>query len=259
MDLIGREDDLLGVLEGAEKVCNEGRRKLIIPERSSSMKKTRLINNLPLFLLVFSPLLCGADLSTYRGFQFGMGLNAAVKHSGMDISEVTLIHERPARIQELTWKPERFSGASRDTDPVEQVLFSFYNGQLLRIVVDYNHEKTEGLSVQDIIEAISATYCTAFRPVLEAFLPSASFIEGVRVVARWEDGDYSLDLVQSPYGSRFGLIALSKRLDGLAQAAIATGIHLDEQEAPRRQEAAEQNAQNKLDTTRLVNKPHFLP
>jgi hypothetical protein len=93
------------------------------------MKKARPINRLPLLLLVFSPLLCGTDLSTYRGFRFGMGLNAVVKHSGMDISEVKVIHERPARIQELTWNPERFSGASRDTDPVEQVLFGFYNGQ----------------------------------------------------------------------------------------------------------------------------------
>jgi hypothetical protein len=223
------------------------------------MKKACPINRLPLLLLVFSPLLCGSDLSTYRGFQFGMGLNAAVKHSGMEISEVISTHERPARIQELTWRPERFSGASRDTDPVEQVLLSFYDGQLCRMVVDYDRQKTEGLSVQDIIEAVSATYGTASRPLVETLLPSVSLSEGLKVVARWENADYSVDLVQSPYGSKFGLIALSKRLDGLAQAAIATAIHMDEQEAPQRQKVAEQNAQNKLDTTRLVNKPRFRP
>jgi hypothetical protein len=48
------------------------------------MKRVRSINKLPLLLLVFSPLLSGADLSTYRGFQFGMSLDAAVKHSGMN-------------------------------------------------------------------------------------------------------------------------------------------------------------------------------
>jgi hypothetical protein len=85
---------------------------------------------------------------TYRGFQFGVSLSAAVKHSGMDVSEVTVIHERPARIQELSWRPVRFS--SSDTAPVEQVLFSFYNGQLFRMVVDYDNQKTEGLSVHDI-------------------------------------------------------------------------------------------------------------
>ena len=223
------------------------------------MKKARPINRLPLLLLVFSPLLCGADLSTYRGFQFGMGLNAAVNHSGMDISEVTVIHERPARIQELTWNPERFSGASGDTDPVQQVLFSFYNGQLFRMAVDYDGQKTAGLSIHDIIEAMPARYGVATYPAVETLLPSAAFSEGVRVVARWEDADYSLNLVQAPYGSKFGLIAFSKRLDGLAQAAIATGMHLDEQEAPQRQKMEEQNAQTKLDETRLVNKPHFRP
>lgn len=221
------------------------------------MKNARPINKLPWLLLLFSPLLCGADLSTYRGFQFGMGLNAAVKHSGMDVSEVTTIHQRPARIQELSWQPVRFS--SSDTDPVEQVLFSFYNGQLFRVVVDYDSQKTEGLSVHDLVEAMSTRYGTATRPAIETLLPSAAFSEGVTVVARWEDADYSFNLVQSPYGLKFGLIAFSKRLDGLAQAAIATGTHLDEQEAPHRQQVEAQNAQSTLDKTRLANKPRFRP
>lgn len=110
-----------------------------------------------------------------------------------------------------------------------------------------------------MIEVISARYGTAMRPSVETSLASASFSEGVRVVARWEDADYSLNLMQSPYGLKFGLIAFSKRLDGLAQAAIAAGIRLDEQEAPQRLKAEEQSAQSKLDKTRLVNRPHFRP
>ncbi len=81
------------------------------------MIRARSMNKLPFLLLLFSPLLSGADLSTYRGFEFGMSLNAAVKHSGMDVSEVTTSHQRPARIEELAWNPERFSGASRDIRP----------------------------------------------------------------------------------------------------------------------------------------------
>jgi hypothetical protein len=225
------------------------------------MKKARIIHKLPLLLLLFSPLLrgAGADLSTYRGFQFGMSLNEAVKHSGMDRSEVTTIHERPARIEELAWNPGRFSSVSRDTDPVQHVLFSFYNGQLSRMVIDYDTDKTNGLSSDDIIEAVSTSYGAALRPPTETLLPSASFSEGVKVMARWEDADYSINLVQSPYGLRFGLIAFSKRLDSLAQASIASGVQLDEQEAPQRQKLKEQNAQNKLDKTRLVNKPRFRP
>src|ERR1700750_2579582 len=94
-------------------------------ERNTTMKKFRSINKLPLLALLCSPLLAGADLSMYRGFQFGMSLNKAVKHSGMDMSEVTTVHERPARIQELKWQPVRFS--PNYTDPVHEVLLRFYN------------------------------------------------------------------------------------------------------------------------------------
>lgn len=73
------------------------------------MISARPIDKLALFFLLFPPLLLGVDLSTYRGFQFGMSLSAAVKHSGTDMSEVATIHQRPARIEELAWNPERCS------------------------------------------------------------------------------------------------------------------------------------------------------
>ncbi len=221
------------------------------------MKVNQAINTLPLFLLLFPHWLFGADLSTYRGFQLGMSVAAAVKHSGMNESEVTIIHERPARIEELSWRPSRF--LLGDTDPVKQVLFTFYKGQLSRMVVDYDDRKTEGMSVQDIIDGVSTRYGTATRPVLDIVFPSDSFSGGVTVVARWEDRDYSLSLVQSPYGSNFGLIALSKRLDGLAQASIATGIQMEQQESPQRKKSDEHNAQLQLDKARLLNRPSFRP
>ena len=170
-----------------------------------------------------------------------MSLNAAVKHSGMDASEVTVIHERPARIQELSWRPARFS--SSDTDPVEQVVFSFYEGQLFRMVIDYDSQKTNGLNVEDIVEAVSAQYGTATRPPVKTVLPSDSFSEGVTIMAVWGDADYSFTLVESPYASKFALIALSKRLDGLAETAIATATQMDVQEAPQRQKVQEQRRQ----------------
>jgi hypothetical protein len=221
------------------------------------MKSVLPIHSLPLLALLASPLLLGADLSTYRGFQLGMSLNAAAKHSGMEASEVTVIHERPARIQELSWRPARFS--SNDTDPVEQVVLSFYEGQLFRMVADYDSRKTNGLSSEDIIGAVSAQYGTATRPPVKTVLPSDSFSEGVTIMAVWGDADYSFTLVQSPYGSKFALIALSKRLDGLARTAIAAAIQMDAQEAPQRQKLQEQDAKAALQKTRLVNQGHFRP
>jgi hypothetical protein len=219
------------------------------------MLRTRRIDTLALFLLLFPSLLLGADLSSYRGFRFGMSLSATVKQSGMSMASVTTIHQRPARIQELVWNP----AASGDLDPVQQVIFSFYNGSLFRMVVDYDSRKTEGLRVEDLVETLSSRYGAATRPAEETLLPSASFSGGMTVLAQWEDSDYVINLVQSPYGSRFGVIASSKHLDSLAQAAIATGIDLNEQEAPQREKLEEQNVQMKLDKIRLVNKPNFRP
>jgi hypothetical protein len=226
-------------------------------KEKTPMKRAWSIKGPYLLALFLIPSLSAADLSTYRGFQFGMNLNSAAKHSGMDVSEATVIHERPARIQELNWRPSRFS--SGGTDPVEQVLFSFYNGQLFRMVIDYDSERTEGLTAEDVIKAVSAVYGTAVRPVAGTTLPSASFSEGVTVIARWDSAEYSFNLAQSPYGSGFELIAFSKPLDGLAQAAMTTGTRLDEQEAPQRLKDKEQNAQGELDKARLANKAHFRP
>jgi hypothetical protein len=223
------------------------------------MKRVRSINKLPLLLLLFSPLLCGADLSTYRGFQFGMTLDAAVKHSGMDMSEVTTIHRHPARIQELAWNPERFSSISQDTDPVQQVLFSFYNGELFRMVVDYDTEKTSGLTSEDFIEALSKKYGTPTRPGVTLVLPAEFSEDTVQVVARWENADNLFSLLQLPSGSSFRLVLISKRLNALADNAVAEGVRLDAEEAPGLLMLKEQNATADLNRDRLANKAHFRP
>lgn len=221
------------------------------------MLKVSSIGKILLFVLVVSPLLCGADLSTYRGFQLGMTLNAAVKRSGMDTSEVTTIHQRPARIQELTWNPERFSPS--DTDPVQQVLFSFYNGQLFRMVVDYDAEKIKGLTSEDIVAAVSAKYGAPTKPAVTFVLPAEFPEDTLQVVARWEDAENSFSLIQLPYGSNFQLVVVSKRLSTLTDAALAEGVRLDAQEAPAIQQRQEQSDKADLSKDRLLNKTHFRP
>jgi hypothetical protein len=228
-------------------------------EKELSMKSIRIVRRSLLFLLTCGPALLGADLSTYRGFQLGMGLNAVVKHSGMDLSEVTIIQERPARMQELSWHPDRFFRTSGDSDPVEKVVFSFHQGQLFRMIVDYDADKTTGLTVEDFINGISARYGLATKPSGTVALKSYSSDDMVPVIARWEDTQYSWNLVQIPYASSFKLLIFSKSLNALAETAVADGVRLEEQEAPQRQKAQEQKAQNQLDKARLVNKERFRP
>jgi hypothetical protein len=206
--------------------------------------------------------LCAGDLSRYREFQLGMNLPAVVKLAGMSSSGASVIHQRPELIQELAWQPGRSPGSSPDADPVERILFSFYNGELFRMVVTYDRYKTEGLTAEDMVEAISANYGAATRPAAEIIFPSI-YHESVKVIARWEDSRYSLNLVRSSYQPSFGMVVFSQQLDALAQAAILEAIRRDKLEAPQREAELQrkQEEENRVqqEKARLVNKAIFRP
>jgi len=210
---------------------------------------------------VLSVSLLGAeDLSRYREFQLGMDLTAAIKQAKTEPPEAKLIHQRPAVIQELAWQPQRLIGPSAGTDPVSEVIFGFYNGELFRIVVNYDRYKTEGLTVEDMIESISANYGPATRPAAEI---SFGYADHANILARWEDSQYSVNLVRSSYGLSFAMVVFSKRLDAVAQAAITDAIRIEKEEAPQReierQKKQDEETRVAHDKARLVNKPTFRP
>ena len=211
---------------------------------------------------LLTPLVLAGDLSSYRAFQLGMNLHAVEKQTEMKPSEAKTIHQRPAVIQELEWRPRRFPGPAPESDPVKDILFTFYNGQLFRIIVNYDRYKTEGMTAEDMINAISATYGLAARSTEEILFPSA-YSEKVKVIARWEDAEYSLNLVRPPYQPSFALFAYSKQLDTLAQAAVIEARRMDEQEAPQREADLQkkQGEDNRVqqENARLANKPGFRP
>src|SRR5690348_2360997 len=86
-------------------------------------------------LLMAAPLLRAQDLSKYRHFTLGMSLTTVLKHTDQKVTDLKVIHVRPAMIQELEWWPPNVPGASFQPDPVKQMLFSFYNGELYKISV----------------------------------------------------------------------------------------------------------------------------
>ena len=147
-----------------------------------------------------------------------------------------MIHQRPALIQELTWQSPFSLSSSLPADPVLNLRFSFYNGQLFRIVVNYDRKESNGLTGEDMVEALSATYGTATTPAAEiTFSLSGAYGDNQLVIARWEDPQYSFNLFRSSSRPTFGIFAYSKRLDALAQAASVEAIRLDKQEAPQRE------------------------
>ena len=211
------------------------------------------------------PMIHAQDLSSYRGFQLGMSLSAAAKQAEINPSEAKVIYQRPAVIQELEWQPQSSSSSSAQADPVEEVLFSFYNGQLYRIVVNYDERRTVGLTDEDLIEAISAKYGRPTAPVAQIISssPSQAYSDSEKVLARWEDSQYSFNLFRFSYGSVPGMLVFSKRLDALAQVAIIEAIRLNKQEAPQReidrQKQQDDEKRAAGQKARPVNKANFRP
>jgi hypothetical protein len=212
-----------------------------------------------------APLIHTQGLSRYREFQLGMTLPAVAKQAGMETSDAKVIHQRPAMIEELKWEPQpSLADSSLQTDPVREILFSFYNGKLFQMVVEYDRYRTEAMTDKDMIEAISAMYGTATRPVAEiTFSTSQVYNDSEKVVARWDDSEYSFNLFRSTYQPTFGMVIFSKPLDVLARAAIQEAIRLDEQGAPQREIARQkkQDEENRAgqEKARIVNKADFRP
>ncbi len=212
-----------------------------------------------------APAMGAPDLSRYRGFQFGERLPAVAKQAGLDVSEAKLIHARPGVIQELEWPIWLSSGSSPQTDPVRTILFSFYNGELFRILVSYDRAETKGLTTEDMTEAISAKYGTATKPanIEIAFSSTQVYNDSEAIIARWEDPQYSFNLFRSSFQPTFGMIAFSKRLDALARTATAEAIRLDAVEAPQReiqrQHQEDEKNRESLEKARQANQLNFRP
>ena len=211
--------------------------------------------------LVGTSMLSAADLSSYRGLKLGMSLAAASKLAGSRPADARIVQKRPAMIQEMNWEL-RTAQANPKPDPVKDGLLSFYNGELFRIIVTYDRYKVEGMSADDMIRAISASYGPATMPTAEIAYHS-NYSEVAPVLARWEDSEYSYDLVRTGDRSSFALILYSKRLEALALKSIVEAARLDADEAPQReldkQKKRDDDDRLALDKARAVNQPNFRP
>ncbi len=203
--------------------------------------------------------------SRYRDFQLGGDLPSISALTGVAVSEAKTIHLRPVMMQELQWLRPYSVSATTPADPVKQIVFSFYNDQLSKMVVDYDRDRTAGMTDADLIDAISAEYGPQLKTGVKTGRGLASQVEeeSGTAVARWGDADYSVVLYRSSYASGFRIIVASPRLDGLARTADAQAIRLDEREAPRRELARlkteSEAARAFQEKTRLANKAAFRP
>src|SRR5215216_904832 len=111
-------------------------------------------------LILYGSSAMAQDFGRYREFELGSAVAAVSTVTGVAGSELKAIHQRPAVIQELTWRPRysAYRAAAPDTDSVDRMVFDFYDDRLFRVTVDYDRKQTEGLTDADMIEAIAQVY-----------------------------------------------------------------------------------------------------
>jgi hypothetical protein len=211
-------------------------------------------------LLLATPLLRGQDLSKYRHFTFGMSLTRVLERTDQKMADVKDIHGRPALIQELTWWPPNLPGTSFRSDTVEQILFSFYNAELYKISATYDRTSTEGLTAEDMVKSISAKYGPPTNIALEVNSATNEQYEmRQKLVASWEDSQYSFRLVRSSFSGGFELVIYSKRLNAEAEVALAEAVKLEKQEEPQREAERQKKDADDLEVTRQNNHKSFRP
>ena len=209
----------------------------------------------------------GQDRARYREFQLGSDLASVSSLTGVAATEARTIHQRPAMMQELEWRRPYFVSGSMtpQDDPVRQIVFSFYDGQLSKIVVEYDRDRTAGMTDSDMIDAISTAYGSTSKPAVTTARTVAAQVDekSGTPVARWGDADYSVVLYRSSYASGFQIVVTSRRLDALARTAEAKAILLDEREAPQREIARQRKeveaTRASQEKARLANKAAFRP
>lgn len=220
---------------------------------------------------LFSQALHGQDGARYREFQLGSNLPSVSALTSVAATEAKTIHQRPALLQELEWRRPYFVSGSTtpQDDPVKQIAFSFYDDQLSKIVVEYDRDRTAGMTDADMIDAISTAYGSVVKPSAKTApakpRSAASDLEekSGTPVARWGGADYSVVLYRSSYAQGFQLVVASPKLDALARTADAQAIRLDEREAPQREIARQKKeveaARATQEKARLANKAVFRP
>lgn len=223
------------------------------------MKTMRaLAITLAVFLL--TPAIFAQDLSKYRDFSLGMHLADVAKRVDKTPTDASVVQQSPALIQELAWWPVQSYEPSAPSQSVQYILFSFYNGELYKIAVTYDTTSTKDLTVSDMIDAISAKYGVANRPVAKAIPPDIpEYGNKAETIASWEGAQYSLTLFRSSASNEFQLVMFSKQMNGQAEAAIAAAATQAVKDAPQMEIARAKQEAEEAETNRQANLKAFRP
>lgn len=248
--------------------CSRAIQKMIpvgFHPRFQSPLRARAVAALPVLCLLLATTGLNAaagDLARYRQFQFGSDVQSVAKLINKAPTDAATLHARPSLIQQLEWRPQAL-GPSDKTEAVKEVLFTFFEDQLFRVEVSYDHYETEGLTNQDVVAAISDEYGVATTGEPRSPKAADAYGDSGTLIAEWKDATHVFQLLRFDYGPTYKLIGTNSQVEELAGAAITESERLDVEEAPQREAArlardakAERTAS---EASRAVNKPKFRP
>ncbi len=225
--------------------------------------KIQTTRTLPLGLLVLllvAPALRAQDLSKYRGFSFGMTPAAVMKQTDMKMADLRTLHSQPALIQELTWWLPMLPGTSYQADSVREILFTFCDGQLYKMSATYDRSAIEGLTAEDLVQSIASKYGPPVKPVTE-ITPSKAAPQGPdeKVIAHWEETQYSYSLNRTYLANGFTLVMYSLQANAAANEAIAKAVTLEVQQGPQKEADRQKKEDADLAAVRVKNLQSFQP
>lgn len=229
------------------------------------MINVRVLAVAPVALALCAFTVSAQELSRYRDYTLESTVATVVAASGARASDTTTAHERPAVIQELVWRAPYVRAEDGDADSVRDIVFSFVDDQLYRVKVTYERDRMEGLTKEDVVTSVSATY--GMPPLLrgkpvDSTRESDDYVDNM-MVAQWEDQASLLTLTRGTYLPQYQLTLTSKALDAHASTAIAEAVRLDAEERPQREldarAKAVTDAREAAKKARVVNKAVFKP
>jgi hypothetical protein len=228
------------------------------------MNRSRAVAVAAIWLAIGVNALHAQDLSRYRAYVLDSSVDAVRAAGGARVTDARIVHERPARIQELEWRSPYASTGAEMADPVRTLTFVFYNDALFQITADYDESRIEGLTVAELVATLSSTYGTAVPASGRARVRRTTSVPSdMPVLAAWESPTASMLLLRASYSNGLQLVLVSKTLAAQAKIAVREAERLDVTEAPRReserlhQEAAQAEASRIK--TRDTNKAAFRP
>ena len=171
----------------------------------------------------------------YREFELGSNLASIARLIGAEASKAKVIHSRPSVLKDLEWRPRYRAGSESTSDPVDLIVFRFYDDRLYMMVVDYDRRRTAGMNSTDMIAAVTETYGAVSQIPSRPMGAAGQYSFPDTPLGVWGDETTTISLLRVAYPESFRLVVASRELQELARVAGDTAVRLDKEEAPQRE------------------------